>query len=99
MARKAKPAADAKATYDMNVEAIRAGFFTMGLDLVNDMKEHDVPDAAAALIDGSIAYVTELYWNTMIEAGYSPARVRAALLDNIKKGMNAAKAKRERAMN
>lgn len=82
----------------MNIEAVRSGLFAAALDIADMMKENNVDDADAAILDGAIMFAVELWDNTMVAAGHAPSHSRKALLANVTKALAKARDKRAAAV-
>ena len=86
------------AKLDINSEAVRAGMFAAANDIAEMMKENNVDDADAALIDGAILFAVELWDNTMIAVGHAPSHSRTALHKNMLKALAKVRDKRAAAV-
>lgn len=79
---------------NMNAEAVRSGLFASAMDIAELMKANKVDDASAAILDGAVQFVGELWDNTMLAAGHSPSKSRKALLASIGDAVTKARTKR-----
>ena len=94
MSKKQQPVDLRTQKMNMNAEAVRSGLFASTMDIAELMKANNVDDASAAILDGAVLFVAELWDNTMFAAGHSPSKSRKALLAGIGDAVTKARAKR-----
>lgn len=67
-----------------HVEAARAGFNLIAVDMMRAMGEKGVENAPAAVLSGAVEFATQIWVQTMLQAGNPPLKVREALIQQVK---------------